>query len=256
LPALLADPELDAVLIATPDALHAEQAIAAARAGKHVLCEKPMATRARDAHAMVAACAEAGVTLGVAYHLRWHLGHRALATRVHELGELRHARVCWSRRVADASNWRAGTEVGRWWALAAMGTHCVDLLGWLMRDQGEVVEAHSLRTNAVFGGPRDETAIVTLRFAGGASAEIVVSMVFDSTSRVELYGSQAAAICDNTLGPHGSGTIMVGAEPLDFTVVIPTLARSPASFAQSLKAARPGRWQEGRATSRSRGGRT
>ena len=73
LQSFLADPELDAVIIATPDRLHAEQAIAAARAGKHVLVEKPMATSVDEADAMVAACRAAGVQLGVAYHMRWHL---------------------------------------------------------------------------------------------------------------------------------------------------------------------------------------
>ncbi len=61
-------------IIATPDRLHAEQAIAAAAAGKHVLVEKPMATSVDEADAMVAACRAAGVQLGVAYHMRWHLG--------------------------------------------------------------------------------------------------------------------------------------------------------------------------------------
>jgi len=221
--ALLADPQLDAVLIATPDALHAEQAIAAARAGKHILCEKPMATRAADAHAMVAAAAEAKVTLGLAYHLHWHLGHRALVARAHagELGELRHMRVCWSWRAPNASNWRARPEVGRWWALAAMGTHCVDLVRWWLRPHGDVVEVRGLRSSAVYGGPHEETAVVALRFAGGATAEIVVSTVFDSAPRVELYGSKAAAVCDRTLGPRGAGTIMVGDAALEFAVADP-----------------------------------
>ena len=71
----LSDPDLDAVVIATPDKLHAEQAIAAAAAGKHVLVEKPMATTVEDADAMIQACRSADVRLGVAYHLRCHLGH-------------------------------------------------------------------------------------------------------------------------------------------------------------------------------------
>ncbi|MBT6273309.1 MAG: Gfo/Idh/MocA family oxidoreductase, partial [Chromatiales bacterium] len=78
LDALLSDDELDAVLIASPDKLHAPQTIAAVKAGKHVLTEKPMTTDAASAEAMVDAASSAGVKLGVAYHLRWHAGHRAL----------------------------------------------------------------------------------------------------------------------------------------------------------------------------------
>ena len=88
---LLADPELDAVIIATPDKLHAEQTLAAAEAGKHVLVEKPMATDVESARAMVRACRDAGVVLAVAYHMRWHRGHRLLHARVGagEVGAIR-----------------------------------------------------------------------------------------------------------------------------------------------------------------------
>ena len=65
---LLADPGIDAVYIATPVRLHAEQAIAAAEAGKHVLCEKPMAMDVRECDDIIAACRASGVTLGVAYY--------------------------------------------------------------------------------------------------------------------------------------------------------------------------------------------
>ena len=75
---MLSDPDLDAVMLASPDKLHAPQTIAAAKAGKHVLTEKPMTTSREDAEAMLGAVAAAGVKLGVAYHLRWHMGHRSL----------------------------------------------------------------------------------------------------------------------------------------------------------------------------------
>jgi predicted dehydrogenase len=81
LDALLADPALDAVLIASPDRLHAEQAVRAAKAGKHILTEKPMATDREAAAAMVDAAENAGVVLAVAYHLRWHMGIASFSTR-------------------------------------------------------------------------------------------------------------------------------------------------------------------------------
>jgi predicted dehydrogenase len=211
---MLADPELHAVVIASPDRLHAEQAIAAARAGKHVLCEKPMTTSVEAARAMVDACAQADVRLGVAYHLRWHVGHRLLRAKVvnGELGELRHMRVQWTYRAADASNWRAHEDVGRWWGLAGVGTHCLDLVRWFMGPScGEVVEVKSLITRAVWKGPHDETAVVALRFASGASAEIVTSVLFDAPTCVEIHGSRGSAVCEGTLGPHGAGAIRLRA---------------------------------------------
>ena len=69
---LVADPEIDAVYVATPVRFHAEQTIAAAAAGKHVLCEKPMAMDVAECDRMIAACQAAGVTLGIAYYRRFY----------------------------------------------------------------------------------------------------------------------------------------------------------------------------------------
>ena len=76
LSSLLSDPKLDAVIIATPDKLHREQAVASARAGKHILLEKPMATDAEGLEAILSACSQAQVKLGLCYRLRWHPVHR------------------------------------------------------------------------------------------------------------------------------------------------------------------------------------
>lgn len=224
LESLLADGDLDAVLIATPDKLHAAQAIAAARAGKHVLTEKPMATSVTDAQAMVDACDEARVTLAVAYHMRWHAGHRKLAELVHagRLGTLRHMRVQWTFLASSDENWRASADVGRWWGLAGVGTHCLDQVRWLMSPScGDIVVQENLISRDVWQGPHDETALVSLGFESGATAEICSSVLFDAPKRMEVFGGDSYAICDDTLGPHGAGTISIGGEPMDFEVVNP-----------------------------------
>jgi 1,5-anhydro-D-fructose reductase (1,5-anhydro-D-mannitol-forming) len=239
--AFLADPELDAVLIASPDKLHAAQAIAAANAKKHVLVEKPMATSAADARAMVDACRNAGVKLGVAYHLRHHAGHQALAAAVHEgaLGEVRHARVQWTYKANDASNWRAKEDVGRWWALAGVGTHCVDMVRWLLGPRaGEVVDVRAVTSRNVFKGPHEETAVAALRFASGATADIVVSVLFDGTSSVEVWGDKAAAAAEGTLGPHGRGVVKIRGNEIKFAVVDP-YAGELADFADAVARDRP-----------------
>ena len=124
---MLSDRELDAVFIASPDKLHAPQTIAAARAGQHILLEKPMATDRADGRAMIEACRDAGVTLAIAYHLRWHRGHRALHSLAQDgqFGTLRHMRVLWPTPQHTADGWRSKTDIGRWWSLAAVGTHCL-----------------------------------------------------------------------------------------------------------------------------------
>ena len=237
---LLADPRLDAVLIATPDALHAEQSLQAIEAGKHVFVEKPMVTSAADGRRVVEAAEAAGVTVGVAYHLRWHGGHRAMdgLIRGGALGELRHMRVQWTWPAPDDSNWRAASEVGRWWSLAGVGTHCLDMIRWFMVPScGEVVRVRSVTSNAIWGGPRDETALVTLAFESGATAEFCSSVQFESPSRVEVYGDQGYVIGNHTLGPRGAGTVFAK------TGMVPYLVRNPyvgelADFAAAVREGR------------------
>ena len=238
---LLADPRLDAVLIATPDALHADQSLQAIAAGKHVFVEKPMVTSVADGRQVVEAAEAAGVTVGVAYHLRWHGGHRAMdgLIRGGALGVLRHMRVQWTWPAPDDSNWRAGSDVGRWWSLAGVGTHCLDMIRWFMVPGcGEVVGVRSVTNSAVWGGPRDETAQVALTFESGATAEFCSSVQFESPSRVEVYGDQGYVIGNHTLGPRGAGTVFTKAG------MVPYIVRNPyvgefADFASAVRGGRP-----------------
>ncbi|MFT5507574.1 MAG: putative dehydrogenase [Hyphomicrobiaceae bacterium] len=224
LDAMLADPELDAVMIATPDKLHSEQAIAAARAGKHVFCEKPMTTSLTEADAMIKACNEAGVKLGVAFHIRWHEGHRKLHQAVSDglLGDLRHIRVQWSSLAPDDGNWRARTDVGKWWSLAGVGTHCLDQILWFMEPTcGEVVEIKSVISRDVWKGPNDETALISLRFASGATADLCSSVVFQAPTQFELYGSKGYARGEGSVGISGEGRMWTDKGDWDFNVIDP-----------------------------------
>ena len=239
--AFLADPGLDAVIIATPDRLHADQTIRAARAGKHVLVEKPMATSVDEARAMVDACRAADVRLGVAYHLRFHAGHLRLVEQIRAgvLGEIRHLRAQWTFRAAGAGNWRASSDVGRWWALGGVGTHCVDLARFfLMPEAGEVVETRALCSRAVYRGPHEETSIVGLRFASGATAEVMSSVLFESTPMVEIHGSAGSALCEGTLGPHGAGRVRVRGAEIAFPFDDP-YAGEITNFVAAVAAGRP-----------------
>lgn len=224
LEALLADPDLDAVIVATPDYLHAAQAVAAARAGKHVLTEKPMATSIEEGEAMVRACDDAGVTLAVGYHLRWHAGHRKMLAliRAGGVGTLRHMRAQWTFQVPDAGNWRARRDTASWWSLSGVGTHCLDLIRWVMVPAcGEVVSIASTVSRDVWKGPNDETAVVSLRFASGATAEFCCSVLIAAPSRAEVYGSDGYIRCEDTLTRHGAGAINTHQGAMEFDATDP-----------------------------------
>jgi predicted dehydrogenase len=128
---LLADPEVDVVYIATPNALHKEAVLAAARAGKHVLCEKPLALSVADAREMGAACADAGVILRVAFQIRLEgMLHRVREiVRAGELGELRSIAFERTAPLTQRGEWRHDLKQGG--VLFDVATHLLDLVPWL-----------------------------------------------------------------------------------------------------------------------------
>lgn len=225
LDALLEDPRVDAVAVATPDALHVNQALAAIERGKHVLVEQPMTTTTGDAEVLRYAAGRSNVALAVGYPLRHHRGHRALRELVAQgrFGTIRHARVQWTRKDADAEGWRAKGELTRWWALSAIGAHVIDLARWLLAPLGEPQIVNRTFVSPRWGG-REEVASIALGFPEGALVEVFVSVLFDSPMRLEIFGDEGAAICEGTFGPHGAGTIRVDGVPLEFATVDPCQA--------------------------------
>jgi predicted dehydrogenase len=129
--AVLADPEVDAVVLATPHSLHAPQVIAAAGRGKHAFCEKPFTLTRREAEAAVAAARAAGVTLGLGYNRRFHPEMAKLRERIRSggLGTIMHveATMTFPNALAlKATQWRAHRSETPCGGLTPMGVHAVD----------------------------------------------------------------------------------------------------------------------------------
>lgn len=213
----LADQLLDAVIIATPDALHAGHAMAVLRAGKHVLVEKPMTTQPADAYEMALFAFERNLRLGVGYHLRHHAGHRLLrkVLREGEIGDLVHIHIEWSTQSMSLDNWRATGEHGRWFALAALGTHAIDLASWLAESP---ILSQGIR--GLLGPPRsplctrDQRVTLTFPFKSGATANLYVSVADQPVKYMRLVGTQGVIECRNTLGSFGGGEIILPEGPL------------------------------------------
>jgi predicted dehydrogenase len=128
---LLADPTIDAIVLATPHSLHSSQVIAASQSGKHVFCEKPFALHKSDAEEAVDAVRKAGVTLGVGYNRRFHPEMTSLRERIRSggLGTILHVEATMTfpnALLLEAGQWRADkteTPVG---GLTPMGVHAID----------------------------------------------------------------------------------------------------------------------------------
>jgi predicted dehydrogenase len=134
--ALAADPEVDAAVIGTPNALHADQAVAFLEAGKHVLVEKPMACSVAEADAMVATARGAGAWLMVAHCWRFHPDVRALRARVEsgELGEIVKTRGYGVHARWGPSGWFTDPRLAGGGALLDMGVHAIDTARYLLGD--------------------------------------------------------------------------------------------------------------------------
>jgi 1,5-anhydro-D-fructose reductase (1,5-anhydro-D-mannitol-forming) len=131
LEALMYDPDIDAVYIALPNALHHAAVLAAARGKKHVLCEKPFAMNVAHAREMVAACRDAGVILRIAHQLRLDaaLGHARTIVRSGQLGRLAAISLERSSGLAQRTSWRQ--DVSQSGVIFDVGVHLLDLIQWV-----------------------------------------------------------------------------------------------------------------------------
>ena len=196
---LLARPDIDAVAITTPSGTHAELGIAAARAGKHVLCEKPIYITTERVDALSAACTEAGVLLGAIFQARFGPGARALkdAVTAGRFGQLAQcgAYVPWYRSAEyyKSAGWRGTWTLDGGGALMNQSIHAIDLVLWLA---GEVAEVSALCGTALHSGIEvEDNAVAWLRFKNGAFGVIQGSTACypGESKRVELKGTLGSA---------------------------------------------------------------
>jgi UDP-N-acetyl-2-amino-2-deoxyglucuronate dehydrogenase len=202
LPAFLAHRPMDVVAIGSPSGLHAEQGIAAARTGLHVLVEKPIDISTERADALIAATDEAGVTLGVFFQDRFKPDLVRLK-RLLDDGRLGRplivdARVPWYRppEYYLGSRWRGTWSLDGGGALMNQGIHTVDLLLWLM---GDVRRVQSRTTTALHGIEVEDTALALIDFENGAVGSLVATTAAypGYPRRIQVTGSSGSAVIDH-----------------------------------------------------------
>ncbi len=211
--ALVADPEVDAVYVATPNDAHAGVVEDAAAAGKHVLCEKPMAATLEQAERMAFACAEAGVVYATAFDQRFHPAHVALRELVAagELGTVTAARVvyaCWLGPDWASDNWRADPERAGGGALLDLAPHGLDLLELLL--DSDLEELVALKQHRVHSYAIDDGAALAARFADGTLATLHVAYNHPETlprRRLEIVGTGGLAVATDTMGQTPGGSL-------------------------------------------------
>lgn len=203
---ILADPEIDAVEVCTPHPLHAEAVIAAARAGKHILCQKPFARTLAECDAMIAAAQEAGVILFYGESNRTSRAAVAARRAVEEgrIGQMigiqaTHAHWQGGRYLSTA--WRYDPKITGGGQLLDGGIHAIDL----MLSVGGPIEAVSCfftRFRPELGG--EDTAVVNARYAAGHLGTLFSSQaagVWPPTPVLVAYGTEGVLTIG---GPHGA----------------------------------------------------
>jgi predicted dehydrogenase len=200
---LLAEPEVEAVYVATPNALHAEQVVACLEAGKHVLVDKPMATTGRDARQMVEAAKRSKRTLSVMFQMRHHPANQQLKQLIEEgsLGSLSLMRAHMGFWFPPAEVWRHERELAGGGAVMDLAPHGVDLLRFLA---GDIVEVTATTANVQFHYDVEDLGLATLRFAAGAVGRLDVSYCsHEYGGRLEVFGSEASVVIDGSLQQIG-----------------------------------------------------
>jgi UDP-N-acetyl-2-amino-2-deoxyglucuronate dehydrogenase len=199
---LLADRRVEVVTVCTPSGAHLEPAVAAARAGKHVVVEKPLEVTLRRCDRIISECEKHGVKLGVVFQSRFHEASQRLKRAIDagRFGRLTvgDAYVKWyrSQQYYDSKAWRGTWALDGGGALMNQAIHSVDLLQWLMGPVAEV-EAHTARL-AHERIEVEDTAVAALRFAGGALGviEATTGVYPGYLKRIEIHGSAGSAVLE------------------------------------------------------------
>lgn len=196
---LVRDPEVDAVYVATPVDLHARQTVAAAEAGRHVLCEKPMALGAAECRAMIDACRANGVRLGVAYYRHFYPVLRRIKEllAVGEIGRVGLASIqAFEWHVipeGSARSWFLSRDRAGGGPLMDFGCHRIEVLLNLLGPVSGVGGLAGLAGNTLFRREVEDTAAVCFRFRDGPLATLAVSVsVKEARDSLDLYGSEGS----------------------------------------------------------------
>lgn len=210
--------DLDVVFVCTPPSLHREMSMAAMKAGKHVLCEKPLTRTLEEAEAMVQTARETGQILKCGFNHRHHPAiweaHRRL--KAGDLGEPLFARcrygIC--GRPGYEKEWRADPEQAAGGQFIEQGTHAMDLFRWFLGDLTEVscmTSLHYFKEQTL-----DDGGMALFRAANGATASLHTTLIqWKNLFSFEVFGAEGYIEAEGLGGGYGTETLSIGKR--DFT---------------------------------------
>jgi len=209
---LLADENLDAVYVSTTNELHYEQVLASATAGKHVLCEKPLATSLADAQKMADACAENGVVMATNHHLRNSHSHQLIRDLIRDgaIGVPNSARVFHAVYLRQAlQGWRINAPNSGGGVVLDITVHDVDSLRYLL--DANPTETVSLNHNTGLASDTLEDGnMCVLKFDNNLLAQIHVSFAVPFAGHgLEIHGSEGSIFASGVMAQGGDQKVML-----------------------------------------------
>ncbi|MEP7031340.1 MAG: Gfo/Idh/MocA family oxidoreductase [Pseudolabrys sp.] len=191
---VLTDPDIDAVVLCTPHTQHAAETIAAAKAGKHVFCEKPFTLTRADAQAAIAACKAAGVTLHVGFNRRYAPAFLDMKRRIAagEIGNIRHIEGHFSGPPSyqiEPGNWRSNQVESPGGSMTARGVHVIDIM---IDIAGLIETVFAFSSRLQLDIDVDDTTACLLRFAGGVTGTLATLHATAAFYRIHVFGSKGA----------------------------------------------------------------
>ncbi len=189
---ILADPNIDAVVLVTPNSLHAAQIVAAAEAGKHVFCEKPFTLTGADAQTAVDAAEKAGVTVAVGYNRRFHPEMNKLREMIKsgELGTILHVAATMTfpnGLFLEPGAWRTSKDETPCGGLTPMGVHAIDGMIDLC---GEIDQVYTQSFRRAVKVDADDTTSILFRMKEGMSGYLATMTATGGGFDFQVYGSK------------------------------------------------------------------
>jgi 1,5-anhydro-D-fructose reductase (1,5-anhydro-D-mannitol-forming) len=210
--ALLADPRVQVVYVSTTNDLHYEQVIAAAAAGKHVLCEKPLAMKVEDAIAMVQACRQAGVVMATNHHLRNAATHRKIRELIQQgaIGRPLFARVFHAIHLPQHwHGWRLDSPEAGGGVILDITVHDIDTLRFTLNSELVEVVGMTQSTPMAKQGLADGVMAV-MRFENGVVAQIHDAYtVQHAGTGIEYFGDAGSIIGRNVMTQQPMGEVLL-----------------------------------------------
>ncbi len=208
---LVANPEIEAVYVATPLFVHYEQAVAVLNAGKHLMIEKPMAMTSDECRRILELAREKDLALTVGYLMRYHNLHQRMRDLIREGGigrpvSMRAQFSCWYPDIAGA--WRQKKELSGGGSFMDLGVHCLDLLQYITGQR--ITDIRAFTGTQTFSYEVDDSAAVLFRTEAGALGTVETNFNIPddaSISRLEIFGTKGSLVAYSTISQVETGTL-------------------------------------------------